>query len=74
MPDATQASAVRRFGTFEINLQAGELRKSGMRLRLPGQPFRVLAGLVERAGELVTREELHSKLWPATPSSTSITG
>jgi DNA-binding winged helix-turn-helix (wHTH) protein len=74
MPDATQASAVRRFGTFEINLQAGEPRKSGMRLRLPGQPFRVLAGLVERAGELVTREELHSKLWPATPSSTSITG
>jgi TolB-like protein/DNA-binding winged helix-turn-helix (wHTH) protein/Flp pilus assembly protein TadD len=63
MPDATQASAVRRFGTFEINLQAGELRKRGMRLRLSGQPFQVLAVLVEHAGNVVTREELHSKLW-----------
>jgi TolB-like protein/DNA-binding winged helix-turn-helix (wHTH) protein/Tfp pilus assembly protein PilF len=65
MPDATQAPAVRRFGAFEINLQSGELRKSGMRLRLSGQPLQVLAVLVERAGEVVTREELHSKLWPA---------
>ena len=63
MPDATQASAVRRFGAFEINLQARELRKSGMRLRLSGQPFQVLAVLVEHAGNVVTREELHSKLW-----------
>jgi TolB-like protein/DNA-binding winged helix-turn-helix (wHTH) protein len=63
MPDATQASAVRRFGAFEINLQAGELRKRGMRLRLSGQPFQVLAVLVEHAGNVVTREELHSKLW-----------
>jgi TolB-like protein/DNA-binding winged helix-turn-helix (wHTH) protein/Flp pilus assembly protein TadD len=63
MPDATQASAVRRFGAFEINLQAGELRKRGMRLRLSGQPFQVLAALVEHAGNVVTREELHSKLW-----------
>jgi TolB-like protein/DNA-binding winged helix-turn-helix (wHTH) protein/Tfp pilus assembly protein PilF len=65
MPDATQAAAVRRFGAFEVNLQSGELRKNGMRLRLSGQPFQVLAVLVERAGEVVTREELHSKLWPA---------
>ncbi|PYX88587.1 MAG: hypothetical protein DMG68_08055 [Acidobacteria bacterium] len=65
MPDATQASAIRRFGAFEINLQSGELRKKGMRLRLSGQPFQVLAVLVERPGEVVTREELHSKLWPA---------
>jgi TolB-like protein/DNA-binding winged helix-turn-helix (wHTH) protein/Tfp pilus assembly protein PilF len=63
MPDATQASAVRRFGAFEINLQAGELRKRGMRLRLSRQPFQVLAVLVEHAGNVVTREELHSKLW-----------
>jgi TolB-like protein/DNA-binding winged helix-turn-helix (wHTH) protein/Flp pilus assembly protein TadD len=63
MPDATQASAVRRFGAFEINLQAGELRKRGMRLRLSRQPFQVLAVLVENAGNVVTREELHSKLW-----------
>jgi TolB-like protein/DNA-binding winged helix-turn-helix (wHTH) protein/tetratricopeptide (TPR) repeat protein len=65
MPDAKQSSAVRRFGAFELNPQSGELRKNGMRLRLSGQPFQVLSVLVERAGELVTREELNSKLWPA---------
>src|SRR5689334_5432849 len=65
MPDATQAPPVRRFGPLEINLQSGELRKNGMRLRLSGQPFQVLAVLVERAGDVVTREELHSTLWLA---------
>src|SRR6266852_3893163 len=65
MPDATQATAVRRFGAFEVNLQSGELRKNGMRLRLSGQPFQILAVLVERPGEVVTREELQSRLWPA---------
>jgi TolB-like protein/DNA-binding winged helix-turn-helix (wHTH) protein/Flp pilus assembly protein TadD len=65
MPDAKQAPVVRRFGAFEINLQSGELRKSGIRLRLSGQPFEVLSVLVERPGEVVTREELHSRLWPA---------
>src|SRR6266436_5533811 len=65
MPYANHASSVRRFGAFEINLQSGELRKNGMRLRLSGQPFQVLAVLIERPGELVTREELHSKLWLA---------
>jgi TolB-like protein/DNA-binding winged helix-turn-helix (wHTH) protein/Tfp pilus assembly protein PilF len=64
MPDAMQAFAVRRFGAFEVNLQSGELRKSGMRLRLSGQPFQVLAVLVQRSGEVVTREELQSLLWP----------
>jgi len=64
MPDATHAPPVRRFGPFDINLHSGELRKNGMRLRLSGQPFQVLAVLVERPGEVVTREELHSKLWP----------
>ncbi len=59
------APAVRRFGSFEVNLQVGELRKNGMRLRLSGQPFQLLAILVERAGELVSREELRSMLWPA---------
>jgi DNA-binding winged helix-turn-helix (wHTH) protein len=63
MPDATQAPAIRRFGAFEVNLQSGELRKNGMRLRLSGQPFQILAVLLERPGEVVTREELHSKLW-----------
>src|SRR5213082_2138531 len=65
MPDASQASAIRGFGAFEINLQSGELRKNGIRLRLSGQPFQVLSVLVEHPGEVVTREELHSRLWPA---------
>jgi TolB-like protein/DNA-binding winged helix-turn-helix (wHTH) protein/Tfp pilus assembly protein PilF len=65
MPDATQAPVVHRFGAFEINPQGGELRKNGMRLRLSGQPFQVLAVLVERAGEVITREELHARLWAA---------
>src|SRR5581483_745075 len=60
----TQDAVILRFGSFEINLQTKELRKNGMRLRLSGQPFQVLAVLVEHAGEVVTREELHSKLWP----------
>ena len=52
-----------RFGVFEADLRAGELRKSGIKLRLTGQPFQVLAVLLERAGEVVTREELQQKLW-----------
>ena len=54
-----------RFSTFEVNLHTGELRKQGQKLRLQEQPFQVLAALLERPGEIVTREELRSKLWPA---------
>ena len=54
-----------RFGIFELDLRAGELRKHGLRVRLQEQPFRVLAMLIEYPGELVTREELQNKLWPA---------
>ena len=54
-----------RFGVFELDLNAGELRKSGVKMRLQGQPFQVLAVLLERAGEVVSREELQQKLWPA---------
>jgi cholera toxin transcriptional activator len=54
-----------RFGAFALDLVAGELRKSGMRLRLQGQPFQVLVLLLERAGEVVTREELRQSLWPS---------
>jgi TolB-like protein/DNA-binding winged helix-turn-helix (wHTH) protein/Flp pilus assembly protein TadD len=61
----TQDALVRRFGSFEINFRSKELRRNGMRLRLSGQPFHVLAVLIERAGEVVTREELHSRLWKA---------
>ena len=54
-----------RFGTFELDLRAGELRKHGLRVRLQEQPFQILAMLLERPGEVVTREELQKKLWPA---------
>jgi len=60
-----KSSRVTRFGLFELDLSAGELRKSGVKLRLQGQPFQVLALLLERAGEVVTREELQQKLWPS---------
>jgi DNA-binding winged helix-turn-helix (wHTH) protein len=56
---------ISRFGVFELDLTAGELRKSGVRLRLQGQPFQVLALLLQRAGEVVTREELRQQLWPS---------
>jgi DNA-binding winged helix-turn-helix (wHTH) protein len=56
-------SKIARFGVFELDLGAGELRKNGAKLRLQGQPFQVLALLLERAGEIVTREELQQKLW-----------
>jgi len=61
------ASSRRRVlsGLFEIDLSTGELHKSGRKVPLQEQPFRVLALLVERPGELVTREELQAKLWPA---------
>jgi DNA-binding winged helix-turn-helix (wHTH) protein len=58
-------SRLARFGLFELDLSAGELRKSGVKLRLQGQPFQVLALLLERAGDVVTREELQQKLWPS---------
>jgi DNA-binding winged helix-turn-helix (wHTH) protein/Tol biopolymer transport system component len=53
------------FGTFEVNLHTGELRQRGQKVKLQEQPFQVLAALLERPGELVTREELRSKLWPS---------
>jgi len=56
---------IARFGVFELDLAAGELRKNGAKLRLQEQPFQVLALLLERAGDVVTREELRQKLWPA---------
>src|SRR6204780_5122457 len=54
-----------RFGVFEVDLRTGELRKHGLRVRLQEQPFQVLAMLLQRAGQVVTREELQKKLWPA---------
>jgi Tol biopolymer transport system component/DNA-binding winged helix-turn-helix (wHTH) protein len=54
-----------RFGPYEVDLHTHELWKFGTRLKLVGQPFEILAVLLSRPGELVTREELHSRLWPA---------
>jgi len=53
-----------RFGPYEVNLQTGELRKSGYRIRLQDKPFRILVALLEQPGTLVTRDELHKRLWP----------
>lgn len=52
-----------RFGVFEVDLRAGELRKHGLKLRLQEQPFQILTLLLERAGQVVTREELQKRLW-----------
>jgi Tol biopolymer transport system component/DNA-binding winged helix-turn-helix (wHTH) protein len=66
MPDQVGRSQVIRFATFEVDLQAQELRKGGLRLKLSGQPFQVLAILLEQPGVVVTREELQKRLWPDT--------
>src|ERR1700756_3699991 len=62
-PDSLRPSV--RFAHFEVDFRAGELRKHGRRIRLQDQPLRVLAMLVERPGEVVTRDELRLQLWPA---------
>src|SRR6266853_1460860 len=54
-----------RFGAFEVDLRSGEVHKHGIRLKLQDQPFRVLALLLEHSGDVVTREELRQRLWPA---------
>src|SRR5207248_10091748 len=54
-----------RFGAFDVDLRAGELRKAGLKVRLQEQPFQVLAFLLEHPGEVVTRDELRQRLWPA---------
>ena len=54
-----------RFGPFELDLRAGELRRDGKRIKLQEQPFQILSMLLEARGEVVTREELQQKLWPA---------
>src|SRR4051794_23599242 len=55
----------RHFGLFELDLRAGELRRHGRKVKLQEQPFQVLSQLLEKPGEIVTREELRSRLWPA---------
>jgi Tol biopolymer transport system component/DNA-binding winged helix-turn-helix (wHTH) protein len=66
MPGTDVHPRLLRFGNFEVDLRSGELRKAGAKLKLSGQPFQVLSILLERSGEVVTREELQSQLWPDT--------
>jgi len=70
---AFRSSALVRFETFEVDLRSGELRKDGAKLRLSGQPFQVLAILLEHPGDVVTREELQKRLWPIRLSMSNVT-
>jgi Tol biopolymer transport system component/DNA-binding winged helix-turn-helix (wHTH) protein len=64
MPEPTQSAPIVRFGAFEVDWRAGELRKGGVRIKLQDQPFQILKILVERPGEVVSREEIQALLWP----------
>jgi DNA-binding winged helix-turn-helix (wHTH) protein len=63
MPDS-QPARLYRFGIFEVDPTTGELRRKGVRVKLHSQPFQVLSMLLERPGEMVTREEINRELWP----------
>lgn len=64
MASPAAVARIVRFGVFEVDLKACELRKQGLRLKLPEQPFQVLVVLLENPGEIITREELRNRLWP----------
>src|SRR5450755_3163967 len=54
-----------RFSVFEVDLRAGELRRNGIKVKLQNQPFQILSMLLERPGEIITRDEMRARLWPA---------
>ncbi len=60
-----RSRSILRFGVFEVDVRSGELRKQGVRIKLQEQPFHVLTVLLQRPGEVVTREELRNQNWPA---------
>ncbi|HEY6990085.1 MAG TPA: winged helix-turn-helix domain-containing protein, partial [Bryobacteraceae bacterium] len=64
-PESSASGRVCRFGPFEFHADAGELRKHGLRIKLGGQPISILRMLLERPGEVITREDLQKRLWPA---------
>lgn len=64
MSSSSTPVQVVRFGVFEVNPRSGELRKSGVKIKLHDQPFKILIMLLERPGELVTREDIRNRLWP----------
>jgi TolB-like protein/Tfp pilus assembly protein PilF len=65
MENTSSLSQPVRFGLFEVDLRSGELRKQGVKIKLQEQPLQILAMLLEHPGQVVTREELRSRLWPA---------
>ena len=65
MEEIANSARVIRFGVFEVDLRAGELRNSGLKIKLQEQPFQVLEMLLRRPGDVVTREELQKAVWPA---------
>ena len=65
MPTSAPGARVLRFDDFELDVRAGELRRRGLRLRLQGQPLQVLAALLNRPGDVVTRDELRAQIWTA---------
>ncbi len=64
MSTAPQLPPVVRFGSFEADLRTGELRKSGIRLKIQDRPFQILSILLEQPGQVITREQLQKRLWP----------
>src|SRR5215831_1818011 len=65
MEEIANSTGIVRFGAFEVDLRAGELRKSGLKIKLQEQPLQVLTMLLRHPGEVVTREELQKAVWPA---------
>src|ERR1700735_1744076 len=61
----TSQDALIRFGNFEVDVRARELRKQGVKIKLQDQPFRILVTLLRNPGEVVTREDLRKELWQA---------
>src|SRR5215472_7476151 len=64
MEEPTQSPSTVRFGVFDLNVDAGQLRKNGARIRLQKQPLQILIMLLERPGHVVTYREIISRLWP----------
>jgi DNA-binding winged helix-turn-helix (wHTH) protein len=65
MRDEVSSEGGVRFDAYQVDLHTGEVRKHGLKVRLPPRPFQILALLLERPGELLTRKELQERLWPA---------
>ena len=62
--ESSKSPPIVRFGIYEADLAAGELRKNGLKVKLQGKPFEIMTILLEHAGEVVSREQLHKRLWP----------